>query len=128
MSIVDELEKLGKLKEQGILTQEEFDQAKRKIINPQSEKKVPKSSSDFTHSSHSRSYTHRSHPSRNNFRDITERDSSIGNAANRYVTFQIVMGIIGVILFLIVASKMFSSGPKFSNSPKFPSGIKFNNF
>ena len=33
-SAIDQLKKLGELKEQGILTQEEFDQQKQKLLEP----------------------------------------------------------------------------------------------
>ena len=106
MSIVDELEKLKSLKDSGALTESEFDKAKSKVLNADSSKKTTEKNR-FNHSKPYRT---------NSFRDTTEHNNSIGKAANRYVTFQIVMAVVGVILFLFMASKMFSSRPQMSPS------------
>jgi ElaB/YqjD/DUF883 family membrane-anchored ribosome-binding protein len=118
MSLVDELEKLGQLKSQGLLSDEEFDQAKSKLLNKTeaSKKSVPPRNVNYHRSSNRSS---------NSFKNFVEDKSSLGEAANRYVTFQIIMGIIGVIVFLIVASKMFSSSPLGNSIPSFPNNIQF---
>lgn len=111
MSVVDELSKLGKLKQDGLLTEAEFLEAKRKVL------KESESNQTASHSTASakpstpnviKSY-HRPNHHSESLRSFTENDSSIGNAANRYVTFQIIMGVLGFILFLVFASKMFPS-------------------
>jgi len=71
MNLTDELERLGKLHQDGTLNDEEFAQAKNKLLN-QSEG-----------------------------RSVETPDNSLGQAANRYVTFQMIMGAIGFIIFLI---------------------------
>jgi hypothetical protein len=71
MNITDELERLGKLHKDGTLSDEEFAQAKSKLLS-QSEEREP-----------------------------AEPDRSLGEAANRYVSLQIVMSVIGIIIFLI---------------------------
>lgn len=118
MSLVDELEKLGQLKSQGLLSDEEFDQAKSKLLNKTeaSKKSVPPRNVNYHRSSNRSS---------NSFKNFVEDKSSLGEAANRYVTFQIIMGIIGVIVFLIIASKMFSPSPFSSRGQVFPGRIQF---
>lgn len=79
MNLSDELERLGKLRQQGLLTEEEFAQAKSKLLQG----------------------------------DDTPRDRgtglggllqnpSLGDAANRYISYRIVTGVIGLIIFLIM--------------------------
>jgi hypothetical protein len=72
MNMTDELERLGKLHKDGTLSDEEFAQAKGKLLNQSAESEPP------------------------------QRDNTLGEAANRYVSFQMVMAVIGVIIFLIV--------------------------
>ncbi|MGA2798793.1 MAG: SHOCT domain-containing protein [Thermoguttaceae bacterium] len=95
MNITDELERLDKLHKDGALSDEEFDQAKDKLLN-QHEGSL---ADEF-------------------------KDNSLGEAANRYVTFQIVMGVIGFIIFLIVFFSIilphFNSGPSFQMGPHIP--------
>jgi hypothetical protein len=69
--MTDELERLGKLHKDGTLSDEEFAQAKCKLLSQSAQSQAP------------------------------IQDSSLGEAANRYVTFRIVMGVIGFIIFLI---------------------------
>ncbi len=106
MSLSDELSKLAELKDKGVLSDEEFEQGKKKILYgagspPQSRPQMP-----------TRSYK---------FEDST--DDSVGKAANRYVSFQIVMAVIGIIIFLLFFAPMMcssgSSGPS-GFSPSFP--------
>ncbi|RYD61752.1 MAG: SHOCT domain-containing protein [Verrucomicrobiaceae bacterium] len=93
MSLSDELQRLADLKSSGALTQAEFEQAKAKLLQEDAVPRRPK----FDGS----------------------RDDSLGRAANRYVTFQFIMGMIALLFFLFVI------GPKMcsSSSPSFgPSG------
>ena len=71
MNMTDELERLSKLHKDGTLNDEEFAQAKSNLLKQPTEREPP------------------------------ERDNSLGEAANRYVSLQIVMAVIGVIIFLI---------------------------
>jgi len=91
LNITDELERLGRLHKDGTLSDEEFAQAKSKLLNQPSEREPP------------------------------AEDNSLGGAANRYVTFQIVMSVIGVIIFLIflfgVILPHMNSGPRFGSGP-----------
>jgi len=91
MNITDELDKLGKLHKDGVLSDDEFVKAKTKLLNQKEEK----GSDDGGQASE----------------DVTPEsdDNSLGNAANRYVSFQIVMGVIGLIIFVIVALMMISA-------------------
>ena len=95
MNITDELERLDKLHKDGALSDEEFAQAKDNLLNRHEE-------------------------------SLTDefKDNSLGEAANRYVTFQIVMGVIGLIIFLIfffsIILPHFNSGPSFHIAPQFP--------
>ena len=76
MTLVDELQKLEQLRSSGTLSEEEFAQAKRKLLSSPSDEQS--SSLD----------------ARDN------QDESLGRAANRYVSFQIVTSVIGLIVFL----------------------------
>jgi hypothetical protein len=71
MNITDELERLGRLHKDGTLSDDEFAQAKSRLLSQPADS------------------------------EPRELDSSLGEAANRYVTFRMVMGVIGVIIFLI---------------------------
>lgn len=74
MNMTDELERLSQLHKDGALNDEEFAQAKAKLLeSPQENDPSP------------REY----------------QDSTIGEAANRYVSFRIIMAVLGFILFLI---------------------------
>ena len=117
MSIADELTKLSQLKQDGLLSEEEFEQAKDKILNQDNEPDIE------VFSSNSESFR-RATQQHNSFRQATEHHSSIGNAANRYVSFHIIMSIIGFIIFLIIFMSMWKSSP-FSSGPSFPSMNRF---
>jgi hypothetical protein len=71
MNMTDELERLAQLHKSGALTDDEFAQAKAKLINPPAEQYQP------------------------------PPNSTLGEAANRYVSYQVIMGIIGFIVFII---------------------------
>lgn len=73
--ISQELEKLARLHESGALTDEEFARAKDAALGNSEERR--ESPTD-------------------------DAESSLGKAANRYVTFQIVMSVVAVIVFLFV--------------------------
>jgi len=87
MSIADELKKLQELRADGVLTEDEFQRAKETILAGGNQSGRP-----------------------------TE-DNSIGRAANRYVSFNIIWAIIGLILFLY-----------FLLGFPFPAGIAFRSF
>ena len=72
MSLPEELQKLADLYDDGVLTEQEFAEAKHQLLNP-----TPKTPERPT------------------------RDPTLGKAAETYVSFQIVMSIIGFIIFLI---------------------------
>ncbi len=71
MSLSDELQKLADLYDDGVLTEQEFTEAKRQLLHP-SPKPLPPAP-----------------------------DPTLGKAAETYVSFQIVMSVIGFIIFLI---------------------------
>ncbi len=89
MSLPDELQRLADLRSTGALTESEFEQAKAKLLN---EELAP----------------------RRQPRD-DRRDDSLGRAANRYVTFQFIMAVIAILIFLFVIGPRMcsSSGPSF---------------
>ncbi|MCE9637289.1 MAG: SHOCT domain-containing protein [Planctomycetes bacterium] len=82
MSISDEIERLQQLHASGALTDAEFAAAKKLVIDGAS----------------------RASPLRDERRGRTSApsDNSLGTAANRYVTYQMVMGVIGLVLFVFV--------------------------
>ena len=82
MDIADQIEKLKSLRDTGALTEEEFTAAKQRILLPEQQQSLP---------SHSNQYP----------RQQPLNDQSLGRAANRYVSMQIVMAIIGAAAFLI---------------------------
>jgi putative oligomerization/nucleic acid binding protein len=86
MGIVEELAKLKALYESGALTDAEYAAAKAQVLAEGAEDETEASGV------------------------VAEmfggRRRTLGEAANRYVSLQIVMAIVGVILFLIVASQM----------------------
>ena len=103
MSISDELSKLAKLKEQGVLSPEEFEQAKKRIL----------SGDGNPHSNRINSPT-------KSYQFEDRSDDSVGKAANRYVSFQIIMAVIGIIIFLLFFAPMMCSSGSPGLSPGFP--------
>jgi hypothetical protein len=93
VSMTEELERLGRLHKDGTLSDEEFPQAKAKLLSE------PAGAG------------------------LSGQDRSLGEAANRYVSLQIVMAVIGFIVFLIIVfgvilSKMSgSSGVEIHGAP-----------
>ena len=85
--VAQELEKLARLHESGALTDEEFARAKDAALNQTDDGSA------------------------------AERvdGGSLGSAANRYVTFQIGMSIVGLIVFLVVFVLFFL--PRFNSFP-----------
>jgi cytochrome c-type biogenesis protein CcmH/NrfG len=92
MSLTDELQRLAELRASGALTEAEFEQAKAKLLSPQA-------------------------PPPNRQPD-DRLENSVGRAANRYVTFQMVMAVVAMLVFLFVIAPRMCS---FSNSPFGPS-------
>ena len=72
MNLPEELQKLADLYDDGVLTEQEFAEAKRQLLHP-----VPKA------------------PER------PAADPSLGSAAERYVSFQMTTSIIGLLIFLL---------------------------
>jgi hypothetical protein len=97
MNLSEEIKRLADLRDQGVLTPAEFDKAKQKLLetpDPRTEQ----------------------NPENYSFEDRSEE--SIGKAANRYVSFQIVMAVIGILLFLTFAGPMMcSSRSAFGGAP-----------
>ena len=86
--LAQELEKLARLHESGALTDEEFARAKDAALNRKDHEAVPDH----------------------------QESASLGSAANRYVTFQIGMSIVGLIVFLVVFVLFFL--PRFNSFPQ----------
>jgi hypothetical protein len=106
MSIADDLQKLEQLRSSGSLSEAEFEQAKKKLLGPSPDE--PRLNSD--------------NQERKKFLpDILDGgDNSLGQAANRYVTFHIVMGAVAVLIFLFML--FFVVLPQFNRGPQFPGG------
>ncbi|MCU0776877.1 MAG: SHOCT domain-containing protein [Akkermansiaceae bacterium] len=84
MSLSDELQRLAELRASGALTDSEFEQAKAKLLKEDEPPPNREPDEIFDH--------------------------SVGRAANRYVTFQMVMAVIGVLIFLfVIAPRMCSA-------------------
>ena len=95
MSIADEIKKLQELKESGALTEQEFEQAKKKLLSDPPGQVTGISNLPGT-----------------------GNNNAIGKAANRYVSLQIVMAIVGIIIFLIMLFGIIL--PHFSHAPSMP--------
>jgi hypothetical protein len=93
MSLTDELQRLAELRSAGALTESEFQQAKAKLLEQDTAPYQPEPND--------------------------EPDHSLGRAANRYVTFQMVVSVIGILIFIVFASKMCSSA-RSSFGPSMP--------
>jgi Short C-terminal domain len=89
--ISQELEKLARLHESGALTDEEFARAKDAALDRSEDRREAL---------------------------VGDRDSSLGTAANRYVTFQIVMSVIALIVFLFVFATVIQ--PRMNAFPGLP--------
>lgn len=84
MDIADELQKLQQLQESGALNGEEFARAKQAILNGTPPARASSSEGDALGGGM-----------------FGGRKVTLGDAANRYVSFQIVMAVIGLIVFLL---------------------------
>ena len=87
MNITDELERLSRLHKEGALSDEEFAQAKSKLLVTQVE------------------------------RPPSEPDRRLGEAANRYVSFQMVMAVVGIIIFLVFLFGVFLPAAQGTRGP-----------
>ena len=76
MNLPDELDRLRQMHDNGSLTDEEFSQAKRNLLAPMAQGATSQSTPE-------------------------DNTNSLGQAANRYVTMQVVMGIAILVVFLI---------------------------
>ena len=102
MSISDELTKLSKLRDSGVLSPEEFEQAKKKVLAGGQDTSPPPRLNRT-----------------NSYQFEDRREDSIGKAANRYVSFQIIMAVItGFLILFIFLPRMCSS-----SGPSLPSGL-----
>jgi hypothetical protein len=87
MSLTDELSKLAALRQSGALTETEFQQAKAKLLSA-----PPADTSSDTFDA---------------FRRLeSPRDNSLGEAANRYVSFKMIMTVISLLIFLFFFAPM----------------------
>ena len=108
MSLADDLQKLEQLRSSGSLSEAEFEQAKKRLLSDSSDE--PRFLSD-------------TQERRKTFDDVVaDEDESLGRAANRYVSFQIVMSVIGLIVFLIFLFAVIL--PHFNNAGPFPGGFQ----
>jgi hypothetical protein len=96
MGLADELTKLDSLRKSGALSEAEFQVAKRRLLN---EAPVERPSVEMPPEEDR--FSERVRHS-DIFRELSrDDDESLGKAANRYVSYQMVMGIIGLVVFLI---------------------------
>jgi hypothetical protein len=96
MSIAEEIEKLDQLRKSGALTDEEFQLAKSRVLGGEHPPSSPPSPEV-------------------DWREL--QNASLGSAANRYVSFQMVMSVIGLIIFLIFVGTIVSKTSD-SHSPR----------
>jgi len=82
MSLTDELSKLAALRQSGALTEAEFQQAKAKLLEP---------TRDTGDADTLDSLRRLQNP----------RDNSLGEAANRYVSFKMIMSVISLLIILL---------------------------
>jgi hypothetical protein len=102
MDLADQLTKLQLLRESGALTEAEFTLAKQKLIHADP-RPIQRGLFDGL------------------FRANERDENTLGKAANRYVSLQMVMAVIGIILFLIFFLTVFLPGFNRVNSgmPRF---------
>jgi hypothetical protein len=96
MSIAEEIEKLDQLRQSGALTDDEFQLAKSRVLGGE-----PLPSSPACPEVDWRAL----------------QNTSLGSAANRYVSYQMIMGVIGLVVFVILVS-VFLSKVDDSRSPR----------
>jgi hypothetical protein len=99
MSLSNELQRLAELRASGALTEAEFQQAKAKLL--ENDSGIGGGAGD------------------------RQPNESLGRAANRYVTFQMVMAVIGILIFLFVfMPKMCSMERNIPGFPNTPSNFR----
>src|SRR6476659_1833000 len=96
MNITDELERLAKLHKDGVLNDDEFAQAKAKLLSNDTVQQPAQETNTWE-----------------------QADRSLGEAANRYVSFQVIMSVIGIIIFLIIFLTVFLPHMSGSNQSPF---------
>jgi hypothetical protein len=97
VAISDELEKLSKLHESGELTDEEYAKAKDAALRAAGREPDSYDGPGFTEDL------------------FGGNDESLGRAANRYVSFQIVSAVVGLIVFVLFLAVMCQG----NNFPRF---------
>jgi hypothetical protein len=91
MDVADELEKIRKLHDSGALTDDEFAKAKDAVLRGAGAEPAASADDSFLGSL------------------LGGEQRTLGDAANRYVSFQIVMGAIALVVFLVVACTIMSN-------------------
>jgi hypothetical protein len=99
MNIADELQKLQQLDESGALNDEEFARAKEAVLNSTPPSRAGGSAGEGRVGNL-----------------FGGKNESLGDAANRYVSFQIVMAVVGLIVFLLFFFLFFL--PHWNSFPK----------
>ena len=92
MSLADELNKLQELKLAGVLTDDEFTQAKQKLLADDPDEDTPAPAPPTTTIKLSL---------KDGIDEIVDEKSTLGQAANRYVDYNYTSLIIGAIIFII---------------------------
>lgn len=87
MSLTDELSKLAALHQSGALTEDEFQQAKARLLKPSRDTDDAKTFTTLR-------------------RMESPRENSLGEAANRYVSFKMIMTVISLLIFLFFFAPM----------------------
>lgn len=87
MSLTDELSKLAALHQSGALTEDEFQQAKARLLKPSRETDAAETFTTFR-------------------RLESPRENTLGEAANRYVSFKMIMTVISLLIFLFFFAPM----------------------
>ena len=106
MSLADDLQKLDQLRSSGSLSDAEFEQAKKRLLSPPPDE---------------RPFVSDDREKRKFLPDILDNgDETLGRAANRYVSFQIVAGAVGLIVVLIFLFAVIIPG--FNRASQFPGG------
>jgi len=90
MSLTDELTKLAALRQSGALTETEFQQAKAKLFaSPPDDTVLPDT-----------------HDTLRRMKGFGGSKDTLGEAANRYVTFRMIMAVVGILIFLFFFAPM----------------------
>ncbi|HSI08595.1 MAG TPA: SHOCT domain-containing protein [Rariglobus sp.] len=90
MSLTDELTKLAALRQSGALTETEFQQAKAKLLGSPNDDSVSADTLDTLR----------------RIKGFGGSKDTLGEAANRYVSFQMIMAVVGLLLFLFFFAPM----------------------